>query len=369
MTQLPNAEERIETAAGAGKWMLRVGSHVPDNVYSADGILLLRAGGVISTHSQLVRLIQPDVLFGKENAAAARLAAMNRRISRARVAKSSMEPEERQARIETATALKAEVVGDVTSVFGRIEDGGMVDVTAARGAVSKLMGEMFRDDFALASLVQLKDVDGYTFTHSVNTSILSMYLAMTADCPMEVTELGLGALLHDIGKLGTPVSILRKVGPLDETEMGVIRQHPERGVELLAQSGCRSEVTQHCVLDHHEKMSGSGYPCGKVGKQISPYARIVCLADIYDALTTDRPYRKALSPRDALSIMAKEMESELDQWWLKVLEAAVCRFVEEGDAPNTDQPVATPVADKPLDEIARPTVLATTGVLSLDVRC
>ena len=369
MTQLPNAEERIETAAGTGKWMLRVGSHVPHNVYSADGVLLLRAGGVVSTHSQLVRLIQPDVLFGEDNAAEARPAAMNRRIPRARVAKPSMEPEERQARVETATALKAEVVGDVTSVFGRIEDGGTVDVTAARGAVSKLLGEMFRDDFALASLVQLKDVDGYTFTHSVNTSILSMYLAMTADRPMEVTELGLGALLHDIGKLGTPVSILRKVGPLDETETGVIRRHPERGAELLAQSGCWSEAAQHCVLDHHEKMSGSGYPCGKVGKQISPYARIVCLADIYDALTTDRPYRKALSPRDALSVMAQEMESELDQWWLQVLEAAICRFVEEGDAPKTDHPVVTPVASRPLEETAPPTVFATTGVLSVDVRC
>ena len=369
MTQLPNDEERIDTAAGAGRWMLRVGSHVPDNVYSADGILLLRAGSVISTNSQLVRLIQPDVLFGEETAAEARLAAMSRRPPKVRVAKPSMKPEERKARVEAATALKAEVVGDVTSVFGRIEDGGTVDVTAARGAVSKLLGSMFSDDFALASLVQLKDVDGYTFTHSVNTSILSMYLAMTADCHIDVTELGLGALLHDIGKLGTPVSILRKVGPLDETEMGVIRRHPERGDDLLAQSGCRNEATQHCVLDHHEKMSGSGYPCGKVGKQISPYARIVCLADIYDALTTDRPYRKALSPRDALSVMAQEMESELDQWWLQVLEAAVCRFVEEGDAPKTDHPVVTPVASRPLEETTRPTVFAATGALSLDIRC
>jgi len=260
-------------------------------------------------------------------------------------------------------------VGDVTSVFGRVEEGARVDVAMARGAVSKLLGEMFRDDFALASLVQLKDADAYTFTHSVNTSILSMYLAMVAGCAMDVTELGLGALLHDIGKLGTPVSILRKAGPLDASEVAVIRRHPERGAELLAQSGCQNEPVKCCILDHHEKMNGSGYPHGKVGDQVSASARILCLSDVYDALTTDRPYRRALSPEDALSTMAHQMEGELDQRWFQVLEAAVGRFVESDYAPKTDDGVVTPVVGRPPEEIARPTLFATTGVTHLDFRC
>ena len=364
MTQSLNAEVQLDTSAATESWTLRVGSCVPDNAYSGEGILLLRAGSTIFTQSQLLRLIQPDVLFGEEEAAKARLAARSKRILKARVAT----PEERQACVEAAAVLKAEVVGDVTSVFRRVETGGAVDVRAARSAVSKLLGEMIHDDFALASLVELKDADAYTFTHSVNVSIMSMYLAMKAGQAMDVTELGLGALLHDVGKLGTPVSILRKMGPLDESEMGLIRQHPERGADLLAQSGCRSDTVQCCVLDHHEKINGRGYPHGKAGRQISPCARIVCLSDIYDALTTDRPYRMSLSPREAVSAMTEEMRGELDPWWLQILTAAVCRFAEGEDAPETDRPVA-PVVSTPAEQTAPRAALITTGTAHLDVRC
>jgi putative nucleotidyltransferase with HDIG domain len=291
--------------------VLRVGARLTANVYSPQGVLVLRAGRVIENEDQMSRLFRHGVRFGRK-----RQAVPEQRESEDRVDPLDPRAKALQAKIHHATEVKSVAVRQVSSVFERIETTGKVDIPAVAGAVSGLVDELLGDRLALASLVQLKDVDAYTFTHSVNVAILAMYLAANTHLEDELEGIGIGAILHDIGKVRTPRSVLAKKGPLDETERRVIQRHPQYGVDRLLESGFHDAVGLACVLDHHEKATGTGYPRGKRATELSPYAKITGLADIYDALTTDRPYRKAMKPQEALLLMIEKMSGELDPWLL-----------------------------------------------------
>jgi len=303
--------------------MLRVGTRLTADAYSPNGVLVLCAGGVIENESQLLSLRRHHVRLGL----------------REHGGEDSLEPEERprtsdprakelEANIRRASCVKSEAVRQVSSVFERIETSGKVDVRAMQDAVSGLVKELLSDRLALASLVQLKDADSYTFTHSVNVAILAMYLAMNAQFEEDLEQIGTGAILHDIGKVRTPLSVLRKKGPLTEIERRVIQRHPQHGVDLLLESGFADAVGLSCVLDHHEKLSGGGYPHGKRATELSPYAKITGLADIYDAMTTPRPYRNAMTAQEALLTMSHEMAMDLDPWLLERFIAAVGHLTE-----------------------------------------
>ena len=303
--------------------LLRVGSRLSANAYSPNGVLVLRAGRVIENESQLSRLQRHHVRLGLR-----RRGGEDSIESETRSEASDPRTKELEANILRASSVKAEAVQQVESVFERIETIGKVDVPAVQCAVSGLVKELLGDRLALASLVQLKDAASYTFTHSVNVAILAMYLAMNTQFEDDLERIGAGAILHDIGKVDTPVSVLRKKGPLTEVERRVIQRHPQHGVDLLLESGFGDGVGLACVLDHHEKLSGGGYPRGKRAIELSPYAKITGMADIYDALTTDRPYRKAMTPQEALLTMIKEMGSDLDPWLLEQFIAAVGYLTE-----------------------------------------
>jgi putative nucleotidyltransferase with HDIG domain len=214
--------------------------------------------------------------------------------------------------LQNAISVKSEVVKDVGVLFDGISSTGTIDVLLAEKAARKLVGDLQEDHLALMLTTKLKGIDAYTFTHSVNVCILSMYIALTAGYEKNIVDIGTGALLHDIGKTQTPESILRKDGPLEFEEMDIIRQHPANGAKLLIDADYSNDIVLSCVLDHHEKLDGSGYPGKKHNSSISPFARITCIADIYDALTTDRPYRKAFTPFDALLMMGQDMDGQLD---------------------------------------------------------
>jgi putative nucleotidyltransferase with HDIG domain len=273
-----------------------------------------------------------------------------------------------EKRLEQAAVLRSEAVTAITDVFSRVEATGKVDVVRAEQTVSSLVSELLRNGDSLLNLVQLKDADAYTYTHSVNVSILSMYLALNTKYQKYVEAIGTGALLHDIGKVRIPPEVLRKDGPLDESERRMIRQHPEFGAQLLLDSGCCADITLSCVLDHHEKATGCGYPRGKRDTDISPFARITCLADIYDALTTDRPYRKAMSPRDAVLLMSRQMRSDLDPLFLNRLIAAVGCFTEVGAAQSNKNAGLT-APSQPIKKPHRPVVQAVRSYTGIDTRC
>src|SRR5437879_11256802 len=147
----------------------------------------------------------------------------------------------------------------------------------------------------------------------------------------ELRVLARAGLMHDIGKLGIPEAVLEKHSPLDESEWILMRTHPEMGLTLLDRAGQSSREVL-AVLYHHERLDGSGYPYGLNAESIPIEARIVAVADTYDALTSDRPYRTALSPAGARRVLVEEAGSRLDPTAVSALLSAL-----DHDVAGTDR--------------------------------
>ena len=156
-------------------------------------------------------------------------------------------------------------------------------------------------------LMKINNYDYYTFTHSVNVATLSLALAIAAGIrdKEDISELGLGCLLHDLGKAKVNSALINKPGKLSDSELKTVKNHVILGYDMLKSNKSVSERAFIPLLQHHEKLSGSGYPHGISGKDIHTFGRISAIIDIYDALTTERSYKKAFTPFDALSLISK----------------------------------------------------------------
>jgi putative nucleotidyltransferase with HDIG domain len=162
-------------------------------------------------------------------------------------------------------------------------------------------------------MVNLRTHDDYTFTHATNVAVLTLGMAQSLGiADSEIHDLVLGGLFHDIGKLMVPRDVLNKPGRLTAEDMELIQRHPVDGARFLLSLPNISETAVIVTFEHHMKLDGGGYP--KLGGVDKPhlYAQILAVADIHDALRTDRPYREALSPEKAASIMMKMAEGELN---------------------------------------------------------
>jgi cyclic di-GMP phosphodiesterase len=158
----------------------------------------------------------------------------------------------------------------------------------------------------------LKVKDRETRAHNLRVARLCVHIGRQMSMSAaELRILARAGLMHDIGKLGIPEAVLEKHAPLDESEWTVMRTHPEMGLTLLDRAGQSSREVL-AVLYHHERLDGSGYPYGLKAEGIPVEARIVAVADTYDALTSDRPYRKACSQAEARRVLAEEGRSRLD---------------------------------------------------------
>ena len=156
----------------------------------------------------------------------------------------------------------------------------------------------------LLSLVDIKSMDNYTYSHCVNVAVISIILGISLNLSKKkLTYLCIGALIHDIGKSFIPKEILQKPDKLTPEEFEIIKCHPRYGYEFLGNSFNLSSHIKLIVLQHHERFDGLGYPNGIIGNKISYLARIVSIADVYDALTSDRPYKRAMCPSDALEYL------------------------------------------------------------------
>ncbi len=177
----------------------------------------------------------------------------------------------------------------------------------------------------------LKVKDGESRAHNIRVARLCVHIgrqmSMTA---LELRLLHRAGLLHDIGKLGIPSSVLEKHSPLDESEWILMRAHPEMGLNLLDRAGQSSREVL-AVLYHHERLDGSGYPYGLKAESIPLEARIVAVADTYDALTSDRPYRKACSPSIARRVLVEEAGARLDARAVSALFSALDEQAERAE--------------------------------------
>jgi len=201
---------------------------------------------------------------------------------------------------------------DVTQQF--FEANSSPEILRGSGQVVELMEKCLDNNkLGFYGLSKIMEKDYYTYTHSINVGLYCMAFALKIGMPAdEVHELGLGGMLHDVGKSTIPEKIINKQGILTEGEFQEMKNHTESGEVVLRELGCYGEKVIQMVGQHHEKYKGEGYHRGLVGDEISLYARICKLTDVYDALTTRRSYKKAIKPLEALTIMKSKMGHEFD---------------------------------------------------------
>ena len=182
---------------------------------------------------------------------------------------------------------------------------------------------------ALSVALDLKSE--YTCNHSARVAELSVLLAKTLHLPLEEQiRINLGAHLHDIGKVGIPDVILNKVGPLDDKEFALIKQHTLTGYKIIKKVRSFSEISD-IILYHHERVDGLGYPEGLSGQEISLATKIVSIADSFDAMTSKRPYRQSLTTTEALKELkrcaGKQFEEGLVDVFIKLADADLYREI------------------------------------------
>ncbi len=182
--------------------------------------------------------------------------------------------------------------------------GRAINMEAVNRVVADMADSILRNADALTSLSRLKRFDEYTFFHSVNTAVLALSLGRAVGMTHEALhQLGVGTLLHDIGKTRIPLEILNKPGRFDAQEYELMKQHVMRGAEVLSEMTDLSDPYLKPTLEHHERVDGSGYPF-KLGKSaLSQSGMIAAVVDVYDAITSDRCYHKAKPAHDALSFL------------------------------------------------------------------
>jgi len=211
--------------------------------------------------------------------------------------------------IEITDAVKEQTRMEARVALQKVADDYMIkdkiSIDQVRSVIDKIIDELTENNDILVNLCDIKTYDSYTFDHSVNVCILSMLTAIGLGYNKERTkELGVGAILHDIGKLKIPLKILNKPGRLTHDEFEEVKKHTIYGYEMLKKVDSISNISAYVALAHHERYNGTGYPLKKKGKDIHQSARIAAVSDVYDALTSNRVYRKRMPPNQALEYIS-----------------------------------------------------------------
>jgi putative nucleotidyltransferase with HDIG domain len=205
---------------------------------------------------------------------------------------------------KTARALVSRAMGVLRNAFADVQLGRAVRMNEVTTLVNDVIATVERSPRTLLEVLRLKQKDEYTYMHSVAVCTLMVNVArQMGKGEAEIRDFGLAGLLHDLGKMGIPDAILNKAGKLTETEYLMVRNHPEQGYQILANSRNVPQMALDVCRHHHEKMDGSGYPFGLQADAISLVARLGAICDVYDALTSERVYKEAWTPVQALTAM------------------------------------------------------------------
>lgn len=201
----------------------------------------------------------------------------------------------------------------VISMFQEARMGKAVDTGGAKKLVEEISDSVARNPSALISLARLKTVDDYTYMHSVAVCAMMVGLAKQLGLDEAQTRVaGLAGLMHDLGKALMPMEVLNKPGKLTDTEFAIIKTHPEEGHRLLLTGQDVDAVVLDVCLHHHEKTDGSGYPKGLKAEEISLFAKMGAVCDVYDAITSNRPYKAGWDPAESLRKMAEWANGHFD---------------------------------------------------------
>jgi HD-GYP domain-containing protein (c-di-GMP phosphodiesterase class II) len=216
-------------------------------------------------------------------------------------------------------------------LMGRLfEDPKTENIREAKAGIAEIVDLVISDNATSAALLKITSYDFYTYTHSVNVGVLSVLLCKSLfgrSDAHDLHELGAGFFLHDIGKVRIDPAIINNRGRLSDEDMAVIRTHPDHGYAILSETNQLTEECKIIVVQHHERQDGSGYPRRLRGDDIHDYGRICSIADVYDALTAERSYKKKLDTFSALKVMKEQL---LDHFHQEIFEKFVLLFAVTG---------------------------------------
>jgi len=223
---------------------------------------------------------------------------------------SGEDPVEFGEEIEKARLIKQEATAAIGSLLNDARVGKSIDGDKVHEVVGGIMDSVFRNRDAITSLTRLNSHDHYTFTHSVNVCILTVALGRWLQMsPEDIRGLGIGAVLHDVGKMLLPEALLNKEGVYTDEEFRTMQRHTLLGADFLSGAAQVGKNSMRVIVEHHERYDGSGYPFKRAGDDIHRFARIASIADIYDAMTTDRVYRSRIVPCEVLKLLYLKRDS------------------------------------------------------------
>lgn len=279
---------------------VKAGDELAQSIISGDGNVLLKAG-VPLTDTFINRLEKMGINYiyiRDENL-------------------EDIEPEDYQF-----VQLKSQAIKSISSVFSKVQSSSKFKVKDTINIVEEMIDYLMSNkEITSVHLTELKTYDNYTYMHSLNTSVIGLYFGLEKGFNKNMLmDLGVGSILHDIGKMKVPLSILNKQGKLTDEEFEVMKNHPKYGYDLLRNMDSISDRAKKIALQHHERVDGKGYPYGISGDKISYYAKIACISDIYDALVSDRVYRKGFPANEAYEIILMNSGKTLDEELVKTFQ-------------------------------------------------
>jgi putative nucleotidyltransferase with HDIG domain len=288
---------------------LDVGMFVED-VFNKDDVLLLSADSLISSHDQIAVLRRQGVSGLYINTGKGKDVA--KKIPDAAVfAEDPHREVEYYKELETARKIQRQTLATAKEALVSIRKGRSFSMSRIEEASENIVESIMRNPDALISLCQIKGYDEYTYTHSVNVSVLTTSMAYSLGYNRErLLAIGVGGVLHDIGKMRVPESILNKPGKYTDWEFNVMKKHPEYGMDIVKEKKNISEFSKVLIIQHHERFNGKGYPNGLKGEEIAEIGLIAAVADVYDALTSNRVYRAAWTPQKALAVIFQGCDEE-----------------------------------------------------------
>ena len=214
--------------------------------------------------------------------------------------------------------LKQEVLAQVKEIYDISEKASeylyIGNIEHANKALEKLIDTIVNTEHLYVDLASLRMYDDCTYNHSLGVTVISIAIGKSLGISRKcLSELALCALLHDIGKMQVPIEIIQKPGRLTKEEFEIVKKHPENGFVTLKKKNLVSDLVLEGIVSHHERVDGTGYPNKTAGKKIPLFGRIIACADVYDALTAQRPYRTSSKPTEAIEYIMGSSGRQFDR--------------------------------------------------------